>query len=126
MISYKIQDGYNINKVWHIKIYNCHHWYMNQSIKGRMQHKRFVRVSKGFLKNVIDFVDRAKNTPFILTNINDHDFSRWLFKHGGDWTYKNIGENRVIFYDENEKQIAFAIYDNENSKRLTFIPANLI
>lgn len=50
----KIVDKYNSNKIWIIKIYSCGHYYVNQEICGRLFNRSFRRLTKSFIKSILD------------------------------------------------------------------------
>lgn len=53
MSVFKFQDRYNDLKVWIVKRYADGHYYLNQSIAGQISGK-FVRVRKGYIKNILE------------------------------------------------------------------------
>jgi len=60
-ITIRVQDQYNQDKVYLVKVYNCGHIYMNQEIKGKTIYPRWVKTTKANLKEFIG-IDIYKNT----------------------------------------------------------------
>jgi hypothetical protein len=49
----RVQDKYNLDKVWIIKRTKCGHYFLQQEIKGILFYSRFTRVTKKWLS--LDF-----------------------------------------------------------------------
>lgn len=50
-----IKDKYNDNKEWIIKKYKSSNYYMNQKISGKKHNSKFIRTTKKYLKEIINF-----------------------------------------------------------------------
>lgn len=51
---YRVQCPYNSNKVWLVKKYkNDNHYYLNQEVCGRIFYKKYVRVSKSWINEIM-------------------------------------------------------------------------
>jgi len=57
----RVQDQYNENKVYLVKIYSCGHTYINQEIGGHVIYSKYVKTTKANLKEFIG-LDIYKNT----------------------------------------------------------------
>ncbi len=69
VIVYRFKCPYNDKKTWIIKRYPCGHYYLNQMICGRLFNKRFVRISKWYIENILDLkLDLPFDPPYTITD----------------------------------------------------------
>ncbi len=68
VIVYRFKCYYNDNKIFVIKHYPCGHYYMNQEVYGSLFNKRFVRVSKRYLNNVLELEIPPFDPPYTITD----------------------------------------------------------
>ena len=50
-----VKDPYNDNKIWHVKHYTDGHYVLNQYINNKRFNKRFVRVRKNLILDMMNF-----------------------------------------------------------------------
>lgn len=54
MKTYSIQDKYNTNKVWIVKVYDKGEVFYNQEIEGQKVNSKFQRTTKKWINQILD------------------------------------------------------------------------
>jgi hypothetical protein len=48
----EIQDKYNSDKIWVVKVTSCNHYYYNQKINKKLFYRKFSKTTKKFLISI--------------------------------------------------------------------------
>ena len=90
----RVQDQYNENKVYIVKVYNCGHTYVNQEIKGDIIYSKFIKTTKSHLKEFLGIdIFKNTNTPnkvLDCTKIDNNHYEVEMKQHSDEITVGDI------------------------------------
>lgn len=105
MKTYSVQDKYNNNKVWLIKVYSCGAVYYNQEISGRKVNSAFQRTTKTWVNEILNIdLNNMLSEQEQDELLNTQEPEEYL---GADGTLHCFGNNR-------EEELAFIKECKEN------------
>lgn len=100
---YRVPCPYDSNKVYVVKRYGCGHYYLNEEIDGKLFYNRFVKTSRHWVNELLNFEVACKtetNVPYtenMNQDVSDLDCSKFIPEHTQTgYTTKGFENNEIL------------------------------